>query len=88
MVLLLNLATAYEEVVTNGMFNRLLPGDIRGAMTGVLNSTVSLGRVAFQTTSVFLITSYGLNAPFYMLVICDVFMLVMSAVSIFRWVDK
>ena len=87
-VLLLNLTTAYEVVITNSMFNKLLPGDIRGAMTGVLNSTVALGRVAFQTTTVYLIGEYGIQAPFYLLVVCDAFMLLLSGVSYFKWGDK
>lgn len=65
------LASNFEEVCIDALFSKRLPGDIRGAMLGLLTLFGKLGHFTFACIAIWTVEKHGITAGIITVAICD-----------------
>ena len=83
------LSSNFEEVCIDALFSKRLPGDIRGAMLGLLTFFGKLGHFTFALIAIFTVEKHGITAGIITVAICDAFMVMLSVIiSLTRGFDE
>ena len=83
------LSSDFEEVCIDSLFSKRLPGDIRGAMLGLLNFFGKLGHLTFALIAIFTVEKHGIAAGIITVAIFDALMVLITfLVSYTRGFDE
>ena len=77
-VMMILIGTNIEIVTINSLYAKKLSKDVRGAMNGMINSVSAMGNLAFSQLAILLMKEQGVNAPFWVICVCDTITIMMA----------